>query len=389
MFFLDMPYVSKFLQETLRDDDIPIVGTKAVDNLDLLDGLNIISETKAIELLRGNQDMPLYCTSENSIGWISKNLSFTPLPEKINIFKDKLKFRNLIKPLFPDFYFKEIKYDKLDMVRYEDFPKEFIIKPTVGFMSAGVHMVSNKIEFQNSINSIKKELEELKGLYPSEVLSAKEFIVEEIIYGDEYAIDVYFNSFGEPVILNILKHIFFDDSDVGDRVYSTSKKIIKDNLKEFKYFLNKIGKLADIRNIPLHVELRKTKSGELIPIEMNPMRFGGWCTTADMAHMAYNFNPYLYYYNQKKPDWNEILKEMGDEFYSIVVLDNSTGVSTKDIDFFDYEKFLSKFKNPLELRKIDFHIYPVFGFLFVKTEKQDMQELEDILASDLREFITL
>ncbi len=389
MFFLDLPYVSRLLQDTLKKDNIPVAGTKAINVLDLIDGLNIVSEKNSIEILKQNPQIPLYCTSENSIGWISENFSFTDLPQKINLFKDKLKFRNLIKPLFPDFYFKAVGYGELDTLKYEDLPREFIIKPTVGFMSAGVHMVANKTEFQNAIKSIKTDLKELNGLYPSEVLSAEDFIIEEIIYGDEYAVDVYFNSSGEAIILNILKHMFFDDADVGDRVYTTSKDIIKENIDEFKNFLNKIGKLADIKNFPLHVELRKTEKGKLLPIEMNPMRFGGWCTTADIAYIAYGFNPYLYYYNQKEPNWRNILKDMGNELYSIVVLDNSTGMSTKDIDFFDYKKLLSKFKNPLELRKIDFHTYPVFGFLFVKTEKEDIKELEGILASDLREFIKI
>jgi hypothetical protein len=389
MFFLDMPYVSKFLQKSLKESFAPVVQTPASKKLDLIDGLNIISEEEAVNLVKKRENLPLYCTSENSIGWICKNLSFTALPEKINLFKDKLRFRNLIKPLFPEFYFKAIKYGEFDTVKYEEFPKEFIIKPAVGFMSAGVHLVSSKIEFQNAIKSIKKELKEIEGLYPEEVLSAKEFIVEEVIYGDEYAIDVYFDLSGEAVILTILKHMFFDEADVGDRVYSSSKSIIEENLEEFKEFLNKIGKLADIKNLPLHVELRKSDKGKLSFIELNPMRFGGWCTTADITHIAYGFNPYLYYYEQKRPDWSEILKDKGDELYSIVVLDNSTGVSTKDIKTFDYEKFLSKFKNPLELRKIDFSIYPVFGFLFVKTKQEDIKELEDILASDLREFISL
>ena len=116
------------------------------------------------------------------------------------------------------------------------------------------------------------------------------------------------------------------------------------------------------------------------------MRFGGWCTTADITYLAYDFNPYLYYYRQKRPDWNKIFENFGDELYSIVVLDNSTGVSTKEIDFFDYEKLLSKFEKPLELRKIDFHTYPVFGFLFTRTSRKNVGELEYILGSNLREF---
>ncbi len=389
MFFLDLPYVSKFLQETLKESKIPVVATEELANLKLIDGLNLISEKETLETLREKRDTPLYCTSENSIRWIVKNLPKSPLLEKISVFKDKLRFRKLISPLYPDFYFKEIKYEDFNKISYEDFPKEFILKPTVGFMSAGVYRISTKSDFESALKAIKTDIKTFEGLYPSEVLDMDSFIVEEVIEGEEYAVDVYFDSQGEPVILNILKHMFKDDEDVGDRVYLTSKTLIKENLEEFKLFLSDIAKLADIKNLALHVELRKTEKAELLPIEMNPMRFGGWCTTADITYMAYGFNPYLYYYQGKKPNWDDILKSRGDEMYSIVVLDNSTGISTKDVDFFDYEKLLSRFKNPMELRKIDFKTYPVFGFLFVKTEQKDIKELEDILSSDLREFITL
>ncbi len=386
MFFLDLPYVSKFLQRTLYEKQIPIVQTESLCELDLMDGLNIVSEKESIEMIKNSKDMPLYCTSENSIGWISKNLHFLTLPSKINLFKDKLIFRDMIKSMFPEFYFKELRYDKLDSARYEDFPQNFVLKPSVGFMSAGVHIISNKDGFEDAKESIKREFSEISGLYPKEVLSTKKFIIEELICGDEYAVDVYFDLSGEPVILNIFKHIFFDDSDVGDRIYSTSKEIVKSNIEEFKKFLKNIGNLAKIKNTPLHVELRKDKFGNILPIEINPMRFGGWCTTADITYLAYGFNPYLYYYEQKKPNWSEIFDSVGDELYSIAVLDNSTGISTKKIECFDYEKLLSKFKKPLELRKIDFHTYPVFGFLFVETRKEDMKELEYILGSNLREF---
>jgi hypothetical protein len=43
---------------------------------------------------------------------------------------------------------------------------------------------------------------------------------------------------------------------------------------------------------------------------------------------------------------------------------------------------------PLELRKINYKEYPVFGFLFTKTRKENLVELERILRSDLREFIS-
>jgi hypothetical protein len=388
MFFLDKPYISDFLKSTLSENSIPIVGTKILKEFDLPEGLNILSEKEAVALAKNSKDVLLYCTSENSIGWIAQNLNFCDIPRKIELFKDKIKFRKLIQPLFPAFYFKAIHFEDFDEVQYEDLPCEFIIKPSIGFMSMGVYKVTCKEEWSRVKTSIKDEVEQSLGLYPLEVINVKEFIIEECIDGDEYAVDVYFNSLGEPVILNILEHIFFSASDVGDRIYSTSKSIIQNNIQEFTSFMQRIGALAQMKNFPVHVELRRNKNGVILPIEINPMRFGGWCTTADLTYRAYGFNPYLYYYNQQKPDWERILADIEDELYSIVVLDNSTGISTSKVKSFDYEKLVSKFEEVLELRKVDFYTYPVFGFLFTKTQKDNMQELQYILRSDLKEFIT-
>jgi ATP-grasp domain len=277
----------------------------------------------------------------------------------------------------------------LENLDFNEFPLPFIIKPNVGFFSMGVYMITNLIDWENSVKSIKKENEQIKNLYPAEVLNTSTFIIEQCIEGDEYAVDAYFNEKGEPVILSILHHTFSSDSDVSDRVYTTSKKIIENNIEEFTDFLDKIGKLSSVKNFPVHLELRRDSDGIIIPIEVNPMRFGGWCTTADITFQAYGFNPYLYYYTQKKPDWDKILKNKEGKLFSIVVLDNSTGVDAKNILSFNYDKLLEIFETPMELRKLDFNRYPVFGFLFTETREDNFNGLKKILDSDLSEFITI
>lgn len=137
------------------------------------------------------------------------------------------------------------------------------------------------------------------------------------------------------------------------------------------------------------MELRRQKNGNILPIEINPLRFGGWCTTADMTFLAWGFNPYLYYYQGQRPDWDEILKKRADKLFSIIVLDNSTGINAENILSFNYDRLLAGFEKPLELRKIEFTSYPVFGFLFVETRKENFQEIEYILNSDLREFVEI
>ena len=388
MFFVDKPYISDFLKTTVRDNAIPVVGTEISKELGLYSGTKVISENDAIKMAQESENLTIYTTSENSIGWISKNLAFSNLPGKIELFKDKLKFRKLTKSIFPDFYFKSVRVEDLKKIQLSELPMPFIIKPVVGFMSMGVYKVSNSEEWTNTIDSIIAEIDQIKYLYPAEVLNASSFIIEQCINGDEFAIDAYYNSNGEPVILSILSHAFSSDTDVSDRVYISSKKIIESNLVEFKEFAEKIGNLVGVKNFPVHIELRRDKDGTLLPIEINPMRFGGWCTTADISFLAYGFNPYLYYYFQKKPNWSELLKGKGGKLFCIIVLDNSTGINIDEITSFDYEKLLSRFEKPIDLRKIDFKKYPVFGFLFTETKEDNFIELKNILDSDLNEFIS-
>lgn len=256
------------------------------------------------------------------------------------------------------------------------------------FLVWGVYKVSNFEEWGKVIDSIIAQIDQTKDLYPESVLDTRSFIIEQCITGEEFAVDAYYNSIGEPVILGIFRHTFSSDEDVSDRVYTTSKEIIENNLKEFTEFAARIGGLAIVKNFPVHIELRRDNDGALLPIEVNPMRFGGWCTTADMSFIAYGFNPYLYFFLQKKPNWSEALKGKEGKLFSIIVLDNSTGTDINEIKSFDYEKLLSYFEKPLELRKIDYKKYPVFGFLFTETREDNFIELKSILDSDLNEFVS-
>jgi hypothetical protein len=389
LFFVDEPYVSDFLKTTLRDHGIPVVNTEAAKKLALLPGTNLISEELAVSTARKSDDLVIYTTSENSIGWIAKNLPFSDYPERIERFKNKAKFRELTRSIFPGFYFKEVRYSDLEKISIEGLPTPFVIKPTVGFFSMGVHKVTGQKDWEDTVHAIDREIDAVRGLYPDEVLDISSFIIEECIDGNEFAVDAYFNAGGEPVILDILSHPFASAADVSDRVYMTSKEIIEENIDEFTTFVGKIGRLAKVSNFPVHIELRRDHQGRLLPIEVNPMRFGGWCSTPDLAYMAYGINPYLYYVNQRKPDWPELLKGKEGKLFSVIVLDNSTGKSADEISSFDYEKVVSKFEKPIELRKIDYTKYPVFGFLFAETPADHFDELKYILNSDLKEFITL
>ena len=386
MILLDKPLVSDFLKQSIRDSLF-----QALDTGNVIDPgeLSLLQEADVIGRMHKNPVTNLHTTSENALSWIYNNLGFSGLPEKINLFKDKFTFRRLLSDMYPDFFFRKVRLTELDKLDISTFPRPFIIKPTVGFFSMGVHKVFDEDGWPAVKEKIRTEIKEIRSIYPNEVLNLDTYIVEECISGAEYAFDAYFDDDGKAVILGVLEHPFSGEGDVSDRVYNTSAKIVGANLGIFDEFLSQLQKRASLKNFSLHVEVRIDNSGSLVPIEVNPLRFGAWCTSADLTHYAFGFNPYAYYINSSKPDWAGILSSSDESIYSIIILDNSTGYSADKIKGFNYEKLLSRFSSPLELRKIDYHEYPLFGILFTKTEPGNYGEIERVLHSDLREYIEL
>jgi hypothetical protein len=389
MILLDKPYVSDLLSETITKYQLPLIANPDMEWMNFPSQTNFVEPEQAIIELNSKEYPLLYSNSENAIHWIAANLKHTHLPEKIELFKNKAKFRKLIGDLYPDFFYREVTLESIETLDISKIPKPFIIKPNVGFFSLAVYKVEDENHWSAVKKNIANSIKNAKKNYPTEVVDTRTFVMEQFIEGDEYAMDAYFNSRGEAVVLGIFKHLFSSDSDVGDRVYYTSKDLMEGFLDPFTDFLNEVGKRASLKNFPVHVEVRVDKNGIINPIEVNPMRFGGWCTTADLTTHAFGMNPYVFYCNQLKPNWDELLKEKQGKKYCMVLLDNTTGYAANDIESFNYDRLLNAFENALDLRKTNWNEYPLFGILFTETREDNYQEIEKILKSDLREFITL
>lgn len=389
MILLDQPYVSGFLKETIQRNRFPVFEPSGP--LHFQPGMHefCLDEQQAIRHLESCRDIRLYTNSENSIGWISRNLGFTGLPGIIKLFKDKAAFRRLTRSLYPWLFFKEVACDDIGQLDITGFPFPFVIKPSIGFFSLGVYTVNHAAGWEQVKIQLQQDIQKIRSLYPSEVLNTTNFIIEQYIEGEEFAFDAYYDEAGKPVILNILKHYFASPEDVSDRVYVTSAPIMREYLPGMTAFLESLGKLVSMKNFPLHVEIRIDEAGSMVPIEVNPLRFGGWCTTADTTWHAYRINSYEYFLNNRKPDWDRILSEKDDSLYSLIVLNNSTGVEGRNIRSFDHEALLQHFHHPLEFRTADFKAFPLFGFLFTETPAMKQEELEWILKNDLKEFISL
>ncbi len=383
MIILDKPYVSDLLADTLEKKQYPVLKNVALQDLKLKGNFNLWEENFAIENIQNAPDMAIYSNSENSINWISKNLSFLSLPEKINLFKDKIKFREMLAEIYPNFYFRGIDFEELEGLDLSSIKFPCIIKPSVGFLSLGVSLVKDSRDWSDALLSIKSDIKKMHDMFPIEVVNSSKFIVEEVIQGEEFAVDAYYDKEGMPVILNIFKHPFPSENDVNDRVYFTSKEIIQEHLSKFEQLLVQLGRIFGLKNFPIHIEMR-VDGDKIVPIEGNPLRFAGWCTT-DLAYFAYGINVYEYYFEQKRPDWEKILEGKDGYFYCFAIAEIPPTVNKDSIGFVDYDAFLENFEEPLEIRKIDYRNHPIFAIVFAKTK--DYAEISKILSDDMKNYI--
>ena len=294
-----------------------------------------------------------------------------------------MSFRELIKEIYPDFFFDCIRYEDLESYDVNKLSYPVVLKPAVGFFSLGVYVINDQIEWHQAVEAIKKQSSKAKEQFPASVVALENFIVEAYIKGTEYAIDAYYNEQGEPVILNIFTHKFASAEDVSDRIYYTSKEIIETYKATFESFLRKMNQKLKFTNFPMHVEIR-VDGKDIIPIEVNPMRFAGLSCT-DIAYYAYGINTIDYYLNKKVPDFKQILKGKEGKLYSLIVLDKKQ--PELPCSQFDYDKLVKDFEHVISLRKVDTEALGIFGFVFVETSVENEQELDRILHSDLMEYM--
>ena len=324
--------------------------------------------------------------SENALEWILDHLKGSALSEQIGVLNDKHSFRERLQRLHPTFTFQKVAFEDLPTIPASELLFPFVIKPSVGFLSIGVEVVENETDWVKAIKRLTSETQ--KSIFPKSVLDTSHFVLEDCIQGDEFAIDFYYDHSGAVVILSIFYHIFSDGKDTSDRVYSTSREIVMANKTRFETYLNQMGELLQLKNFPAHAEVRIDGNGAIVPIEINPLRFGGWCITADVMGVGLGLNLYEYFIENKQPDWKEVFRDREDKLYSLVVLDNNSGIKASDIHSFDYETLTEKFENPFMIRKLDIHHFPLFGFVFLETSKSNQQELFQILNDDLRSYIS-
>ncbi|MEK4404319.1 ATP-grasp domain-containing protein [Sporosarcina sp. FSL K6-6792] len=384
MIILDKPYVSTLLSSTLQRLGTPVlkIGDVQIPEEEKLD---LLEETLFFEQLE-KSSAPLLFNSENGLAMLMNYLPESKFAEWTSLFKNKAEFRRRMTKIYPSFYFREVSIQDLYEIPLESIPFPIIIKPVIGYSSVGVYRIDCIEDWHHTVEKLKVDINDSASAYPTDVIDSQTVILEELIQGDEYAIDAYFTKEGKPVILNLFKRMFANDKDMSDRIYYTSKSVLSETLAPISDFLEKLGDIDALASFPLHFEVRITKEGQVVPIEVNPFRFAGIGTTELGVH-AYGVDVYDYYFNQLKPNWEEKIEAMDNAIYSFLCAEFDPSISLELIRAVDHESFKQQFNEILDYRYMDYKEYPIFSVVFFKHHTFD--ENKRLLTLELSNFISL
>ena len=258
-----------------------------------------------------------------------------------------------------------------------------VLTPGVGYLSVGVHIIRTLDDWRQALDDIHKNFQKECSAFPSQVIQNTRFLLEEYVPGDEFAVDVYFDSEKKPVILNIFHHRFVSEIDVSDRLYISNKDIYDKYLIKFSSFLKNINSIIKLHDFPVHIEFR-AKGDKIVPLEINPLRFAGMCLNEVLIHIN-GVHPLEAYLKDFHPDYHKMWQGKKHDSYSFIVLDKPA--SLPDEARLDFDKIEKEFSCVLESRKIENPNFGVFGLMFVKTATDNEVEFKRILELKTKDFI--
>ena len=261
-----------------------------------------------------------------------------------------------------------------------------VLKPAIGFFSVGVVTVPSATEWPAAIVEVRHQFDQWRDVYPRSVLDEGAMLLEEFVEGVEYAVDVYWDGAGRPVIVNLMTHLFRDAEDTTDRVYWTGAALLSAQVAPLADALAGIGRRLGLTDFPAHVELRAVPGGRAVPIEVNPLRFAGFGAT-DLAWFAFGSDPHEAFLRAEVPDWRTLLKGREGKVYSLVLCGIPASMDRSLIAEVRWDELAASFDGLLTLRPIDYRRYPVLAFAFL--ENDGLDEPRRHLETDFTPFVRM
>lgn len=382
MVVLEEPYVSETLLNYLEKTQMPVLKNDfSVKQFSSHEKLNLIEGKEFLYQYHSMSSPLLYTVSEYALDGVCNALKGENIVKQVTLLKDKYAFRKACDGIYNDFLFKEINYLDLFTFDISKIHLPVVLKPSVGFLSAGVYTIESFEDWKNAINDIENNFKSISDLFPDTVVGDNRFIIESYIKGTEYAIDVYFRD-KEPVIINIFEHRFSSTKDVSDRLYLTNKALFDKYLEVFTDYIRGLNSVLNLNNIAVHIEMR-ADGKTIIPIEINPLRFTGMCLNELFCKFV-GEHPLTYFFTRKTPDYNAIWKGRENKTYYFSIIEKPEGVKDPILDI---DKLKMQFSNILELRLINNPKLNILAHVFAEIDGNTERELHNITILDIKTLL--
>jgi hypothetical protein len=359
-----------------------VTGQSTVSSLfDRTRSATLISEAElAAGTLRFGVEDRVCISSESSLDLVMSRLDDDATKAAVAVMKNKLRFREAARSLVPEFFFHSATLDELDAVRLpEGLP--CVLKPLKGFFARGIRFVDASTDLAALRDGLRAELAASERDFSEHVITTQEFLIEQRLFGEEYAADFYFDDRGQPVILNIMHHPHHSDFSYMHALYHTSCEIFERLHAPLMALLRQLNAILGIRNFPVHAEFIEHE-GRLIPVEFNPLRFGGF-GLADLTWFALGINPWDAYFAGASVDALAILQSSGTrEHYGWVMAYNG-----KDVDPHtrvpNHDRMRRELGTILHYERVDHRRQPVSALAYVR---DDLAHLQRILNYDFNRY---
>lgn len=346
-------------------------------------GIRVLSgeELQKSDIRFSEQDM-VYVPSETSLSTVMERMDNPTCVHGIEQLKDKYLCREALRHIYPDFFCAKFKLDEISSLSIPG--RKLVVKPLKGFFGTGVRVLDPSANLLELGTEITREIAQYSRFFPESILTKNEFLMEEYVEGEEYAVDMYYDSSGSAVIMNIYHHPVARIPEYAHLMYYSSKELFDKYLEPITELFQSFGAILGLRNFPIHAEF-KLRGTEFIPIEFNPMRYGGF-GLADLTFLSYGFQPIAAFFDNLRPDFAQIWESRASYSYAFILAYNGRGIDLKHKEprHDDFRSYLLQHVELLDYVKLDHHHNPVFAIAYVRSE--DSNKLGLLLDTEFADF---
>lgn len=344
------------------------------NRLQVLDKAQLHQQTD----LRFGMDDKVRLTTESIIEDVLNRLDDEDRRNAVRKLKDKFAFRELLTSLYPEFYFKQCALEELPNEKLAGDSK-YVVKPVKGCFGTGVRVIDGSVNLQELIVEIKAELDRNGAVLSRTVLTPDEFLIESYIEGEEYAVDMFYDSHGKPVITNIYHHPMPENLAYLHMLYYASRETFEKVYEPAKQFFFKLNETLHVTNLPIHSEFR-LQHGKLTPVELNSFRFGGM-GLGNLGYHALGINSYQHFVEDSEPDWESVWKGRENIFGFFIAYNgaNSDLARTQP----DWERLRGQFSRIILETPFDYQNQLAFGILYIEERPENVPGL---LKMDFDEY---